>query len=337
MFSRNVFGIDLGTSAVKIFSLRRGTLMIEHNMIAVKDGTQVIAFGNEAFEMFEKNPPNVRVDRPVLNGRIADVAEVEMLLRLLLKKSDNYVGTKPQIYFSAPVNMSEIEKRAYYAISYTGSLGNPFVSLVDRPICDAIALGIPLSRTKGSMILDIGAQSTTVSVIANEQVIVSDTIPTGGQQLNDSICDEVRREKDLLIGKRTARRLKAVLATFDKPGADARKVTGVDTLSGLPREDIITAELVSRAVEREMRKDALAIRTFLERTPPQIGRCILEEGIFLTGGTARIPGIDRYLAREIGCRINLSSEFEFSTVRGLEELIQHKELRKWAYSIKDKT
>ena len=256
--------------------------------------------------------------------------------QLLLRKSDNYVGTKPQIFFSAPVNMSEIEKRAYYAISYTGSLGNPLVYLVDRPICDAITLGIPLSRTKGSMILDIGAQSTTVSVIANEQVIVSDTIPTGGQQLNDSICDEVRREKDLLIGKRTARRLKAVLATFDKPGADARKVTGVDTLSGLPREDIITSELVSRAVEREMRKDAAAIRTFLERTPPQIGRCVMEEGIFLTGGTARVPGIDRYLAKEIGCRINLSTEFEFSTVRGLEELIQHKELRKWAYSIKDK-
>ena len=337
MFSKNVFGVDLGTSAVKIYSLRKARLMIEHDRIAVRNGSQVIAAGNDAFEMYEKNPPCISVDRPMESGRIADVDEVEMLLLILLRKADRHAGSHPVIYFSAPVNMSEIEKRAYYSISSTGRLGHPKVFLVDRPICDAISLGIPLIRTRGSMILDIGAQTTEVSVVANEQIIVSDSLPVGGEQLSDSIMNEIRREKNLLIGHRTARRLKAVLASFEQRGiGEARKVTGIDTLTGLPREEIITADLVTRAVDRELSKRAAAMRQFLERTPPQITRCIMDEGIHLTGGTARMPGIDRYLSRHIGCRIVRSSDYEFSTVKGLEELILHKDLRKWAYALKEK-
>ena len=337
MFNKNVFGVDLGSSAVKIYSMNKKRMIIEHNMIAIRNGSQVIAVGNDAFEMYEKNPPEISVDRPIVNGKIADVDEVEMLLSLLLRKTDRSVGRKPQIYFSAPVNMSEIEKRAYYAISHTGNLGNPKVFLADRPICDAISLGIDIAKSRGSMILDIGAQSTEVSVLQNDQVIVSDPLPVGGQQLNESICNEVRREENLLIGRRTARRLKAVLASFEQSGiGEARKVTGIDTVSGLPREAVITSELVNRAVDAELRKGAEEIRIFLERTPPQVTRCITEEGIYLTGGTSRIPGIDRYLAHHIGCRINRSDDYEFSTVKGLEQIVQNKELKKWVYVMKDK-
>ncbi len=335
MIRKNAFGVDLGTSVVKIYSLRKNRLLSEHDMIAIMGGTQVIAVGNEAFEMYEKNPPGITVDRPMVGGRIADVAEVEMLLKLLLKKTDRHAGKRPLIYFSAPVNMSELEKRAYYAISDAGNPANPRVFLVDRPICDAISLGIPIKRTKGSMILDIGAQSTEVSVIAGEQIIVSDSLPIGGQQLNDAICDEIRRSRNLLIGKRTARRLKSSLATFLSTGREERIVTGIDTLSGLPRKEVIDVNLVNRAVEAEMRKGAVMMRTFLERTPPQISGSILNEGIYLTGGTARIPGIERYLCRMIGSRINLGKDYEFSTVKGLEELMQHKEYRRWAHSVKD--
>ena len=336
MRTKHAFGVDLGTSVVKIYSLRKNRLLSEHDMIAVMDGNQVIAFGNDAYQMYEKNPPCISVDRPMVGGRIADVAEVEMLLHLLLKKTDRHASPRPVIYFSAPMNMSELEKRAYYAISDAGNPRNPRVFLVDRPICDAISLGIPISRTKGSMILDIGAQSTEVSVIAGEQVIVSDSLPIGGQQLNEAICNEIRRERNLLIGKRSARRLKTSLATFLSNGMEERKVTGIDTLSGLPREDTIHSELVNDAVRNEMKKGAEAMRIFLERTPPQISGSIMNEGIYLTGGTARIPGIERYLCRMIGCRINLSKDYEFSTIKGLEELMHHKELRKWAHSVKGK-
>ena len=337
MFNRNVFGVDLGSSAVKIYSMKKNRMVIEHNMIAIRNGSQVIAVGNDAFEMYEKNPPEITVDRPIINGKIADVDEVEMLLSLLLRKTDRSVGRKPLIYFSAPVNMSEIEKRAFYAVSHTDNLGNPKVLLADRPICDAISLKIDIAKSRGTMILDIGAQSTEVSVIQNDQIIVSDSLPCGGRQLTESICDEVRKEENLLIGMRTARRLKAVLTSFEQKGiGEARKVTGIDTVTGLPREAVVTCDLVNRAVDTELRKGAEAIRIFLERTPPQVTRCIADEGIYLTGGTARIPGIDRYLSHHIGCRINRSEDYEFSTVKGLEQIVLNKELKKWAYTMKDK-
>ena len=334
MFNKNVFGVDLGSSAIKIYSFRKNRLVIEHSMIAVRGAGQVIAAGNEAFEMYEKNPPDVRVDSPIVSGRIADVAEVEMLLRLLIRRTDRHAGRNPHIFFSAPVNMSEIEKKTYYAISHNSGMRSPRVLLVDKPICDAIAMDIPINKTRGSMIFNIGARSTDVSVISGGQIIVSDTLNLGGEMLSESICSEIRRSCNLMIGMRTARRLKAVLATFDREGNEARKVTGVDTVTGLPREEIITSDLVTLAVSRELQNAAAEARNFLERMPPQIMECIAEEGIYLAGGTARIPGIERFLSRITGCRINKAPDYEFTTVRGLMEIIRRKELRVHAYSIK---
>ena len=156
MAYHNVYGIDLGTSAVKIYSHKKKRTITEKNMIALKDGRQVLAVGNDAYDMFEKAPENIAVDRPVRHGRIADVAEVEFYLRTMLTRLDRNPGFRPILLFSAPSNMSEIEKMAYYEISHSGYLRNPTVYLADRAICDAVALGIPLSRTKGTMIINIG-------------------------------------------------------------------------------------------------------------------------------------------------------------------------------------
>ena len=336
MMGSNIFGVDLGTSEVKIYSLKKNTTIIEKNMAAIRNGSQVLAVGNDAFEMFEKTPPGIEVISPVTDGSISDIEKVEIILHRLLRKMDRHIGHGPVIYFSAPTNRSEIEQRAYYAISTAGNLRNPRVFLVDRPICDAIALGIPLSRTKGSMIVNIGAQNTDISVIANEQVIISKSIPVGGQQMNEAICDAIRRRNNLLIGHRTARRLKAVLASFGRDEKEARKIVGLNTLSGLPREGIVSSNIVNDAVTSQMQILAQAIREFLERTPPQIQACIQEEGIYLTGGTTRIPEIDRFFKDYVGCRINLSSYYDMCTIKGLEELITHKPLHKWASPVRNK-
>ena len=317
MIIHNAFGVDLGTSAVKVYCHHTGQTIAEKNMIAIRNGRQVLAVGDDAFEMYEKAPDNIQVSRPVMNGRIADVAQVEYVLHTMIGRADRSAGYAPMIFFSAPVNMSEIEKRAYYSISHAGYFRSPRVYLVDRPVCDAISLGINIPQTRGSMIVNIGGQNTDISVIANEQVIISTEISIGGQHLNEAICNEIRRQENLIVGRRTARRLKAVLATLGEDIRETRQVTGMNTLSGLPRQGTVSSE----------------IRTFLERTPPQIRESVAEEGIYLTGGTTRIPSIDRYLKRVIGCPVNLSGYFEMCTIRGLAELIRNKELQKWAYTI----
>lgn len=332
----NTFGVDLGTSELKLYSMKNDNISIEKNMVAIRNGDQVLAVGDAAFEMYEKTPDNIIVSSPVTEGSISNIEQVEVILHAMLKKADRHIGASPIIYFSAPPNRSQIEQRAYYIISSAGNLKNPHVFLVDRPICDAIALGIPLSKTKGTMIVNIGAQNTDVSVIANELVVISKSIPIGGQQMNEAICDNIRRRNNLLIGRRTARRLKAVLATFGSTPKEARKVVGLNTLSGLPREGIISAGIINDAVTEQMKNLAGEIRDFLERTPPQIGACIREEGIYLTGGTTHIPEIDRFFHDYLDCRINLSSYYDMCTITGLKEIINHKTLQKWAEPVRNK-
>lgn len=336
MLTKNIFGIDLGTSTVKLYSLRRNRMLVEKNMIAIRNENQVIAVGDAAFEMYEKTPPNITVDHPVSDGRIADTEEAEMLLRILLTKTDSRSGLAPVIYFSVPQNMSGLEKKAYRnVIDGAGRLRSPHAYLSEAPLCDAISLGIPISRTRGSMILNLGAESTTVSVISGGQIILSSRLPCGGHQLNTAVIGAVRKELNLIIGQRTARRLKAVLATFSPDSrGEARRVVGMDTLSGLPREEVITEDLICRAVEEEIRVLADEIRSILERIPPQISKTIAEEGIYLTGGLTRIPDIGKYISRRTGCRVNVSGQHELSTITGLGEIIKRKELRNLASPIK---
>ena len=332
----NNFGIDLGTSEIKIFSQKSGKTVIEKNMVAVRNRDQLLAVGNDAFEMYEKNPPNIEVGGTVKEGALYDIDKVEALLHILLEKTEPHIGMSPGLYFSAPQTRSLLEERAYYAISRAGDLRNPRVYLVDRPICDAIALGIPLSRTEGSMIVNIGAQNTDISVIAKEQVIITKSIAIGGQQMNEAICDLIRRRLNILIGHRTARRLKAVMTHFGNVKKEARRVYGLDTLSGLPREVVIPSTLINEAVGELMSALARQIREFIERTPPQIERSIRAEGIYLTGGSTRMPDIELFFRKACGTPINLSSYYDLCTIRGLEELITHKPLHKWAQQVKDK-
>ena len=332
----NNFGIDLGTSEVKIYSQKSGKTVIEKNMVAIRNRDQLLAVGNEAFEMYEKNPPSIEVGGTVREGALYDIDKAEALIHLLLEKTEPHIGMSPGLYFSAPSTRSDLEERAYYALSRAGDLRSPRVFLVDRPICDAIALGIPLTRTEGSMIVNIGAQNTDISVIANEQVIITKSIAIGGQQMNEAICDLIRRRLNILVGHRTARRLKAVMTHFGTEKKEARRVIGLDTLSGLPREAVIPSTLINEAVGELMSSLAREIREFLVRTPPQIGRSIYAEGLYLTGGTTRIPEIEGFFRKATGCQVNLSSYYDLCTIRGLEELITHKPLHKWALPIKDR-
>ena len=265
---RNVYGIDLGTSTVKIYDLKKDTITKEKNMIAIRNREQVIAVGNYAYEMHERTPSNIEVITPMSNGRIANVLMVEAVLHTLLHRCTRHMGYRPELYFSVPCDMTEIERRSYYTIAHKGALKNCRMYLVDKPIADALALGIPINRTKGSMIVNIGAQSTEISVIANARVIFSRIIPVGGKQFNESICEEIKHA--------------------------------------------------------------------LERTPPQIHDHIQKEGIYITGGSTRIPNIDRYLSRQLGCPVQLSRYYDLCTICGLKELITHDALHRWAYTVNKK-
>ena len=168
---------------------------------------------------------------------------------------------------------------------------------------------------------------------AGGRIIINKKIPIGGRQMNEAVCSEVRKRYNLQIGTRTGKRLKLVMGRLADQHKQARKVVGIDSVSGLPREEVISAYVVNAGIMNCVNEIGAQMKVFLERIPPQISYHIAKEGIFLTGGSTRIPHIDTYLASYTGYSFNLSDLYETSAVKGLEKIIHDRELRKWAQPI----
>ena len=335
MIFQDTFGIDLGSNTVKLYSQKKDELLVEKNMIAIRNNEDVLAIGNAAYEMYEKTPHNIEVRSAVSTGMIADISDVEMILQKLLYRLNQHPGQKPAIYFAVPTDMTEIEKRAYYAIA-GGDLSNTRVWLVEKPIADAISIGLPIMKTKGSLLVNIGSESTEMSIFADQRVIISKSVKIGGYNLDEAIAAGVRKKCNTHISLKTATRLKNALANFTDDNKEARKVVGIDSVTGLPQTAIVTAALIKQAIADEMAEIIAEIKLFIERIPPQIREAILKDGIHLVGGTTRIPGLEQYLTKKLNCRVQISSMHDMSTIYGLKEIINHKTLHHWAFTAKGK-
>ena len=183
---------------------------MEKNMLASK-GRRIIAVGNEAYDMFEKAPADIVVNSPMAFGMIANLELQEIALYSMMKKIDRFLGIGSDMFFSVPLDMTAIEKRAYYHVANGHWLRQNRVYMVEAPIADAIAMGVDLNKNAGSMIVNIGAQSTQFSVITDGKIIIARKIPIGGRQMNEAICNEIRKRYNLQIGTRTGKRLKLAM------------------------------------------------------------------------------------------------------------------------------
>lgn len=332
MLFRNHYGVDLGSSAVKVYSAFRNKTYIEKNMVAYRD-RKILAMGNEAYEMFEKAPADITVNSPMAFGMIANLELQEIVLYSMMRKIDHTTGLGADMYFAVPLDMTAIEKRAYYHLVNGHWLRKNRVFMVESPIADAIAMNVDLEKEEGSMVVNIGAQSTEFSIITGGKIIISRKIPIGGRQMNESICSEIRKRYNLQIGTRTAKRLKMVMGRLSDQKKGVRKVVGIDCISGLPREEVISSYVVNDGIMNCLNEIAAEMKTFLERIPPQISYHIAKQGIYITGGSTRLPYIDQYLASYTGFTFNLSDLYETSAVTGLEKIIRDKDLRKWAVPV----
>lgn len=335
MFLEKYYGIDLGSDSVKVYSLFRNKTYIERNMIASR-GRTIIAVGNEAYEMYEKEPQDICVSSPMSFGMIANVELQEIVLYRMLQKISRMMQIGSTVFFSVPLDMTAVEKRAYYHVVNGHWLRKNRVFMVEAPVADALAMGVEPEKNEGSMVVNIGAQTTEFSIISDGRIIISRKIPIGGRQMSEAIRSEIRRRYNLQIGERTAKRLKLIMGRLNDQRKEARKVVGIDSVSGLPREEVISAYVVNAGIMNCVNEIAAEMKTFLERIPPQISYRIAKEGIHLTGGSTRLPYIDHYLASYTGYTFNLSELYEMSSVSGLERIIHDKELRKWAQPVRQR-
>ena len=335
MLFEKTYGIDLGSSSVKVYSLFKNKSYMKKNMIASR-GHKIIAVGNEAYEMFEKSPAEVAVCSPMSFGMIANLELQEIVLYSMIRRIDHILGVGSVMFFTVPLDMTAVEKRAYFNVANGYWLRKNRVYMVESPIADALAMGVDLDDPTGNMVVNMGAQSTEMSIITGGRIIISKKIPIGGRQMNESICTEIRKRYNLQLGTRTAKRLKMVMGRLSDQRKGVRKVVGIDCISGLPREEVISSYVVNDGIMNCVNEIASEMKTFLERIPPQISYHIAKQGIYITGGSTRLPYLDKYLASYTGFTFNMSDLYEKSAVSGLEKIIKNKELRKWAMPVKQR-
>lgn len=321
------YGIDFGSSIIKIYQKGEGVILDEKNVIAVADRKRVIAVGNEAFEMYEKAPANINVTYPVKSGVIADIANMLSLLNHLFK----IVGKGRRLFASeiivaTPTDITEVEKRAFYDLVASSDVKCKRIKIVDKPIANAVGLDLNVTNAKGVMVVDIGSETTEVSIMSLGGMVISKLIPVGGNKLDESIKSYVRKKYNLIIGDKTSEQIKKELASAYPMDERILKVYGRNLVTGLPDEVEISSTMVYDSILEYLHTIVDAIRIILERTPPEISSDIIDSGIYITGGSASIIGLDKLIHKETGLRTNISSDPSNTVVLGLGKIIEDRKL-----------
>ena len=319
-----MIGVDLGTDTLKLRDRSGEKFMENRDMIAMRD-RKVRAIGNEAYEMYEKNPASVRVSRPMTGGVIASSSDMEHVLTYTLKKFTSFSQKTAGICIAVPSQVTPVEQRAFYNVCNT-TLSPGRVHLVEKGIADAISIGLPVLGPEGHMIVNIGADTTEITVISDGKVVIGRTLKEGGFSLDDDIVTMIRRKFNISIGRKTAEQLKNNLAFMINGPRLEQKVFGIHTLSGLPKSDMIPALAVSVAVLSTIDRIVDEIRQVVDRTPPILRQDIMKEGIFLTGGVSLLQNLPIYIQKEVSLPVYHIQDPKHSTIRGLVTMINQKEL-----------
>ena len=318
------FGIDFGTSTIKIYKKSEGIIVDERNIIAIANKKQVIAVGDEAYEMHEKAPKNINVTYPIRNGVIADfncmLDLINHLNHQMKGKSTTFSPT--EFIVATPTDITEVEKRAFFDLITSSNAKAKKVRVVEKPIADALGVDLDVTSAHGVMIVNIGADTTEISVLALGGIVLSKLIPVGGNKLDESIKTYVKKKYNLIIGDKTAETLKKELASAVPCEESELSVYGRDVVTGLPLSMQVSSTMVYEAISEYLYSIVDAIRIILERTPPEISSDIIDSGIYITGGSANIRNLDELISRETDLKINIADNAANSVVIGLGKIIE---------------
>lgn len=321
--AQNAFGIDMGTSNIKIYNKNTDSVLNEKNIIAVQNKTKIYAFGDEAYEMYEKAPDSIVVSYPVKFGVIADIQNMQTLFEQFIKKSKGpkFLYQTGDFCVAVPTDITEVEKRAFYDLVHSAKVKAKRIMVVEKPVADGVGAGIDVDSPKGNMIVNFGADTTEISVISLGGIVISKICPLGGNRLDESICSIVRKKYNLIIGMKTAENLKKKLGNATNSEDTSANIYGRDLVSGLPVETAVSAAAVFEATNDILHNIILDIKMILERTPPELAADIIDTGIFLTGGSASFKNFDLLIRNETELNVNVPERPAECIVRGTARIL----------------
>ena len=335
----NIYGVDIGTSNFKMCCKEKDQILNEKNMIAIANKTELLAFGDEAYEMYEKAPENIEVSYPVKFGVIADIENMQTLLLNFFNKihGDKKQPGNTDFYIAVPTDVTEVEKRAFYELVADSKVKAKNIFIVDKPVADAIGAGLDVTKSRGIMIVNIGAETTEISVLSLGGIVISKSVKIGGNKLDDVIISQIRKVYNLVIGSKTAESLKKELGSAIKGEEHFAPGFGRNILSGLPVSIDISSDVIYQAIVDPLHSIMDSIKVILERTPPELAADIIKNGIYVSGGTSSINSLEKYINQETNINVNIVENPSESVVRGLMGVVSNPDFASVAYTPQDKT
>ena len=335
--TNNVYGIDLGTCNMKIYCKSTNKILNEKNTIALVNKDEIYAYGDAAYAMYEKAPETINVTFPVTSGVIADFNNLQSMLQLFLETHVKGKLKGAEFIVAVPTSITDVEKKAFFDMFYKSKALKPkSVLLCEKPIADAVGLGLDVNEPTGIMIVDIGADTTEISVISLGGLVLSDLLHFGGNKIDESIITHVKRNYNLVIGQKTAQSLKERLGSGVPGNTETMVVVGRDVVSGLTIEMEMSGEVVYEAIKDNLNSICNSIKMILEKTPPELAKDIIHSGIYITGGGSQIHDLDKLFEQITGININTCEEPEECVVRGLVKIVSDNKYKHLAFSMKSK-
>ena len=333
--TNNVYGIDLGTCNMKIYCKASNKIMNEKNTIALVNKNEMYAYGDDAYAMYEKAPETIQVTFPVVGGVIADFNNLQVMLQTYLEAHAKGKLRGAEFIVAVPTDITDVEKRAFFDMFYKSKLKPKSVLLCEKPIADAVGLGLNVNEPTG-IVVDIGADTTEISVISLGGLVLSDLLHSGGNKIDESIITYVKRKYNLVIGQKTAQSMKETLGSGIPGNTQTMVVVGRDVVSGLPIEMEMSGAVVYEAIKDNLNTICNSIKMILEKTPPELARDIIHSGIYITGGSSQIHDLDQLFRDITGIEINTCEEPEECVVRGLLKIVSDAKFKHLAFSMKNK-
>ncbi|MDR1413345.1 MAG: rod shape-determining protein [Puniceicoccales bacterium] len=316
-------GIDLGTANTLVFVRDRGIVLREPSVVAVYTTTRRIrAVGLEAKKMLGKTPGSIIALRPMKDGVIADFEVTEAMLRYFIGKVSKAMKlVPPRVIIAVPSGITEVEKRAVKEAAIHA--GARDVLLIQEPMAAAIGVGLPIDEPAANMIVDIGGGTTEVAILSLNGVVFSRSLRVGGDEMDHSIINYVKREYNLIIGERTAEELKIKIgsaAPLDKELSIAIK--GRDAVVGLPKTVTITSNEIREALKDSVASIINVVKGALEQCPPELSSDLVDRGIVLAGGGAMVRNLDVLMAAETGLPVLVASDPLSAVANGTGTVLQ---------------
>ena len=301
--------VDLGTANTLIYVRGRGIVLNEPSVVALNLNTgQVVAVGTEAKRMIGRTPGNIVAIRPLKDGVIADFDVTERMLRYFIQKVHKRRHlAKPRIIIAVPSGLTGVEQSAVKEAAHQA--GARRVYIFEEPLAAAIGAGLPVNEPMGNMVVDIGGGTTEVAVVSLGGIVVSQSIRIAGDELDRAIITYAKKEYSLMLGERTAEQIKISIGSAfpseEEPRADVR---GRDLVSGLPKTVVMTAEEIRVAIGEPLSMIVDAVKSTLDKCPPELAGDVMDRGIALAGGGALLRGLDDRLREETGLPVHLADD-----------------------------